>query len=993
MDDERREIIEDLSGPLDGEILGDELTVAMYATDASLYRIVPSAVAFPRHTDDVLTLARYSEEKHVPLIARGAGSGVAGQSLGAGILVDFSRHMRRIEAIDEQTVRVQPGVVCDELNRSLRPHGRYFPPDPSGSAVNTIGGMLAVDAAGSRSVRVGSTRDHVQQIDVVLTGGHLVSFNSEPLEQLRQSGAEQGRAPIGPRKDDASSAEQIKRTILSKLSKLLLDNEHLIEQYRPALLRNCSGYSLRHIRTPTHLNVARMLVGSEGTLGLFTSATLHTAPLPKFRGIVLLLFSRLESAIEAVQAITALQPSACDLLDRRVLSLGREADSRFSRIVSPSAEAALIVEQTGYSERQARDRIGMVLDRLGDRGSDAVIGHEAYSFDDVEWLWSLARAVVPLLARLKGETRALPIVEDIAVPPEELQPFLVTAMRVFQKHDVTASLYAHAAAGQLHLRPFLPTPTPQDAGQLESLARELYEVVFAFGGTISGEHGDGLARTAFIRSQYGALYRVFQQIKDLFDPHNLMNPGKIISDDPHLTIRHLRTQAAAEPNIAELQLQWSGAEFHAAAGQCNGCASCRTQSPELRMCPFFRNEPSESTSPRSKANIVLGLTSGDVPAARLPSDAMQMLTETCFNCKQCRLECPSNVDIPGLMMEARAQQVAAGGLSRREWFLSRIDSFVGAASFAAPLANWALGNRFTRRLIEALTGIDRHRKLPVLHQRPFLKSAARAFVQSPSEIASRRPVVYFVDHYANFHDPQLARAFAAIVQHNDLPLHVPAGQTVSGMTMVSAGDLKAARAVAERNIRELAELAREGSTIVCTEPSAALCLKEEYPRLLDHPDVQVVADHTLEAGQWLAELHRDGKLRTDFRPIELEIRYHTPCHLKALTPDSPLYALLRLIPGLHLHKIEDGCCGMAGTFGLSAARFRTSLEIGQGLVQQMQSENLDAGLTECSSCKMQMEQQTDVPTLHPIKLLALAYGLMPEIERKLTTRTKKLIVS
>jgi FAD/FMN-containing dehydrogenase/Fe-S oxidoreductase len=988
VDERRRRIIEDLTPVLQGEIRCDPLTVSMYATDGSLYQIPPMGVVAPRHREDVVALVKYAAQERIPLIPRGAGTGLAGESLGQGLIVDFSRHMREIETIGATTVRVQPGVVCRTLNDALRKHGRYFPPDPSGAGVTTVGSMLSLDAAGSHSVRVGSTRDHVESIDMVLASGEFFSAVDEHIERNGANG---------------TASSPARRELIANLARLLAANAALIAERQPPLIRNRCGYYLRGVLDGDMLHLARMLVGSEGTLGLFTAATLHTAPLPAHRGVVLLLFGNMEAAIQAVQAISQQQPSACDLLDRRLLSLAREADTRFHELIPPHAEAALIVEQTGFTASQIHNRIRMVVDCAAKLPEAGVVAHEAYTHEEVDFLWSLPEKVVPLLARLQGATRPLPFVEDLAVHPEVLHDFLVKAQNVFQKHKVTASLYAHAAAGQVHLRPFLPPPTAETAAQLETIARDLYAVVFQCGGTISGEHGTGLSRSAFVREQYGPLYDVFVQIKRLFDPHNLFNPGKVLNDDPHLTIRHLRPLAAPsnghtpatehEPQTVELQLRWKRDELWQAASRCNGCGHCRTQAAPARMCPVFRIDPTEEASPRAKANLMRQLAGGQLPLEQLATPEFKRVANLCFNCKQCQLECPSNVNIPQMMIEAKGAYVAEHGLPQADWVLSRAHSFRGSGSLAAIAFNWLLASPVSRWVLERLTGISRHRKLPRFARRSFLRAARRDLLARPVLAEGAKPVVYFVDHFANYHDPELGRAFVAILRHNRIGVHAPQGQFSSGMAMISAGDLEPAREIARENIRELADLAREGCPIVCTEPAAALCLKYEYPMLLDHPDVEVVAGQVIEAGAFLAQLHAQGRLRTDFQPLDLTVGYHTPCHLKALGAGTPLANLLRLIPRLEVRTIEEGCSGMAGAWGLTRQNFRDSIRIGWGLISRMRTGDLAAGVTECSSCRMQMEQGTSTPTLHPIKLLALAYGLMPEIHRRLKPSRNKLVVT
>ncbi len=991
MNDEQTRIVDDLAGLLAGDLRCDPLTVAMYASDGSLYQIPPLGVAYPRHREDVEIVVKYCAEMHIPVIGRGSGSGVAGESLGRGLVIDFSRYMRRTLEVGEETIRVQPGMVLQKLNAVLKPFGRYFPPDPSRHDVTTVGSMLAVDGAGSHSVRVGSTRDHVLRIEMVLASGQRVEFGDEPLSQLIET------FPPGGLESDSrvtwGREVAARRSLIGRVAQTLRENADMIKRYQPPLIRNRCGYYLRNLLGESTLNMPRLLVGSEGTLGLFTAATLHTAPLPAHRALVLLLFSQMETATKAVQEIIYSEPSACDLLDRRVLSLGREADPRFAHIISPVAEAALLVEQVGFTEQQSRDRIRQVLLSLKHLTPAPVVAHVAYTYDEVEFLWSLPHRVVPLLSRLQGATRPLPFVEDIAVPPAALQEFLVAAQNVLKRHHVTASLYSHAAAGQIHLRPFLPSPTAADAGRLEDISRDLYQAVYAVGGTISGEHAAGLARSAYIVDQYGPLYQVFRDIKTIFDPHNLMNPGKIITDDPHLTVKNLRPENIAVPTIVDLQLKWQPNELALAAARCNGCGACRTQDASLRMCPIFRLDPVEEAGPRAKANLMRNYALGMVREDDLTSPDMKRITSLCFNCKQCELECPSSVNIPQMMIEAKAAYVAAHGLSRAEWLLSRVHSFGGLAGLAPSFSNWLLGNRVARWVLQKLGGIARQRKLPRIAPRSFLKYARRQLLTRPVRWNEQQAVVYFVDHYANWHDPQLGQALVAVLRHHGISVYVPPGQVASGMAMISAGDLDSARKLAAKNIKTLAEFAREGIPIVCTEPTAALCLRQEYPSLMDHPDVDVIADNTIEIGAYLLNLHLAGKLRTDFRPLNLEVAYHTPCHLRALEQGTPLLELLRLIPQLKVHTIEKGCSGMAGSYGLAAENYRNSLKIGWGLISEMRQSKVQAGVTECSSCKLQMEQGTATPTIHPLYLLALAYGLMPELKERLQPNKRTLLVT
>ncbi len=1011
MEDRGRQLVEDLADALEGEIRADDVIRALYATDASLYEIKPLAVAFPRSSADVALLATYASSNDLPLIPRGSGTGLAGGCLGAGIVVDFSRHMNRLISVDGEFVRVQPGITRAKMNAELRQHGRYFAPDPSSSDITTVGGMVGVDAAGSHAFRVGSTRDHVQSLQCVFMGGQTLELGREPTGRafaIRQPVAGVPAEPFGKRSDilppvrnetlplTSLTPATRKADLIERLSALLAEDADTIRQHQPMLLRNSSGYMLRGVLQRQTIDLPRMIVGSEGTLVLVTEVTLHTLPLPEHRGMMVIMFASMSTALQAMQLLLIMEPSACDLLDRRLLSLGRDADNRFDDVVHPNAEAGLFIEFNGISSEDIQRRMANARILIQSSDFQHAITRTTVELEDVEFLWTLPSRVVSLLANLKGESRPLPFVEDIAVPPERISEFLTLAQRTFQKHEVTATLYAHAASGQLHLRPMLPAPTPGHSEIIEAIARDLYRHVKSVGGTISGEHGDGLARTAFIRSQYGPLYRTFQQIKDIFDPQQLLNPDKIISNDGQLTVRHLRNPVIHNPDVASssqanllpvLNLNWDNQQAMDVAAHCNGCGTCRSVEGSLRMCPFYHEDQIEEHSPRAKANLIRRLLSGSEAAEAIHSPAFDRVADSCFNCKQCEQECPSGVDIPHLMLELRSQRVAVNGLSKADWLLSRFHTYAKFAARFRIMANRLMRYGVFRNILQKAVGIAEKRRLPRFANRAFMKSAR--VLSEHNSVAPNSPtptVVYFVDYFANHHDPDLAEAFVRILQHNGYRVYIPREQTVSGMAMIAVGDLEAAREVADANITELSEAARDGYPIVCTEPSAALCLKHEYPKISKHPDTEFVASQTFDAGTFLWNLHQRDKLKTDFEPLNVSVAYHTPCHVKALGTETGLCNLLSLIPGVDVVQIEKGCSGMAGTFGLAAEHFEQSLSIGAELIQEMRKTHVNAGVTDCSSCRMQMEQAATIPTVHPLKLMALAYGLMPELAASLKSR-------
>jgi FAD/FMN-containing dehydrogenase/Fe-S oxidoreductase len=1003
LDQQRERIQDDLRGLVSGDARCDDLYLQLHASDAGIYEIRPQAVVCPRSALEVSACVRYAREKKLPIHARGAGSGSAGESLGPGIVVDFSKYMRRIIRLDGEKARVQPGMVLERLNAQLHAAGRLFGPDPGHAEFTTVGGLLARDSAGSRWMKYGSPQDHVLSLQVVLSDGEVLDFGREPLV-------------------DGQSTSTIprKKELIDRLAALLRGREEIIRKHRlKSPLKRC-GYNLDGVLGEDYLDVVRLLVGSEGTLALTTEAALSTLPLPGPRGVTLLLFESLEKASRTVQEILRWKPTACELMDRRHLILARDSEVRFDLLIPAEAEAVLLVEQECDDPLALHDKLRMLAAEICQEKQLAFGARQAFEPEETELFWRLAERVQPALYRLKGPERPLPVIDDLTAPPEILPEFLVRVQNVLKKHQVTASLFAHAGQGQIHLRPFLNLQNPEDVARMQRMAGEMYEEVFNVGGSIAGQHGYGLSRTEFLRRQAGPLYEVFEEIKRIFDPENIFNPGKIVSDGSSTMAQNLSpplkstsapaasVPTAAAPssaiaaetaenpqemrNLVELQMDWEPLKVIDAVEACNRCGFCRTQSPNERMCPLFRIAPGEEASPRAKANMIRGVLSGAVDLSQLTSEEFKDIADLCVHCHACRLECPAGVDIPRIMRESKGAYVAANGLKIGQWAMTRLDLLGALGSLAGPAANWALGNRQMRWLMEKTLGIAQGRKLPRVAARSFMRRAARRRLTRVVRHSGQK-VLYFVDIYANYFDPQLAECLVAILKHNGVGVYVHPDQKPAGMPSIAMGSLDHARHLAQYNTTILAESVRQGYSIIASEPAAALCLKHEYPQLLDHDDAKVVADASSEACTFLWKMHTMGKLQLDFKPLHFTLGYHTPCHLQALQVGTPGKNLLGLIPGLRIHHLEEGCSGMAGTYGLMYKNYRHSLRGGLRLINRMRKPAIQAGTTECSTCKIQMEQGTTKPTIHPLKLLALSYGLMPDVAKLLTTPGEELIVT
>jgi len=989
METERLRVKADLKGQLDGDVLCDAIHCQMYASDAGIYELTPLGVIRPRHAGDVELTVKYAKEHNLGLFPRGGGTGLAGQALGQGLIIDFSRYMRRISQFDPEasTIRVQPGVILADLNEYLNERGMLFGPDPATRSVTTIGSALAVDSSGSHCPKYGTAGGSIVSMEAVLASGESVLLEKTAWQGERTTKTE-------PSIDRLSS----------EIGQLLWANRELMKKLPwKGVVRGC-GYRIDQSIHQNWIDLARLQSGAEGTLSTMTEATIRVEKLPEVRAVVLVFCDRLETAAKVALEARRDSVAACDLMDRRLLEIARETDHRYDSLLPRGAEAMLLIEQQGSDATEVRAKLASLVNRVTRKNSAVTSSRITTDPTERDFFWRLCRRVIPRLYQVKGIDRPVPFVEDIAIPPNRLGEFFVEAQNIFKAERITATIFSHAAHGQIHIRPFIDLANPVDTGKMQAIAERLYEKVLEFEGVIAGEHALGLSRSWYARRQLGDLYPIMRRIKELFDPQGILNPGKVISDIHQNVSDHLRppippvalTKDAPNgitPKPVMLPvLVWNEKEdLSTTAQSCNGCGRCRTTSNSERMCPTFRLGHGEEASPRAKANLMRGLLSGKLLPQTLESDEMKAVADLCFHCHQCRIDCPASVDIPKLVSEFKAQYTAAHGLSLRDLLLSRIDLLVSVASRFPRISNWGLDNNVARWLLEKTTGISQGRRLPRVSRQSFTSWAAKKRLNRPKRSGGRK-VLYFVDQYANLHNPIVGRALTAVLEHQQVDVYVPSNQLPAWMTKISMGDIERTRKLLIPTIRSLAESVRQGYEIVTTEPSAALCLKHEYLNLIDNEDSRLVAAHTWDAGRYLWNMHQNNELELDFQPVNMSTMYHLPCHLRAIDSEQPGSNLLKLIPGMTVLEANAGCSGMAGTYGLKQENYRKSLRIGWPLISTMQQTQAQFGSTECSTCKLQMEQGTDKPTLHPIAILAYAYGQLPEVKTWMDQRNQGLSV-
>jgi FAD/FMN-containing dehydrogenase/Fe-S oxidoreductase len=952
MNKDPERIAADLAKIVRGDVLADLLHRVAYSTDASIYRVVPRCIVAPRDVGDVAGVVRYATAEGVPVAARGAGSGLAGESLCTGIVFDMTRYMNRIISVDDngRSVTCEPGVVLDDLNQSLAPFGTKIGPDPSSANRAVVGGCVANNSTGSHSLQFGYIGDYVDHIQAVLADGAVVEFENSFDPQ---------RA-----KDDRAAS------IGAECLAVLAGKEAVIRKALPQSKRNRSGYNIAGICHDGRIDMARLLAGSEGTLAIFTRITLRTVPLPPAKGLLQLEFDCLEKMARAVPTIVDSGAATCELMDKSLVDLAYKALPEYRDILPARAAAVLLVEHVGQTQQQVKEKI--------DR-TDAAVRHLSSGRTVVldpqqqKRLWKLRKDAGPLLYRRRSAKHAAEFMEDVSVDHRRLEEYIAGLQKIARRYDIEMSFFGHAGDGELHSRPFLDLSEPVDVQKMRAIAKDVFALAWSLGGSISGEHADGLVRAAFVRQQYGdEYYGLLCRIKNIFDPHGLMNPGKIINSDPDVMVKNLRRARKLLPERVRTDLLFDKDELALEIEQCYGCGLCLSRDSDLRMCPVFRAMGEELASPRAKANLLHFWATGQLEQEDFESPEFRKFLDLCVNCKACLLQCPSGVDISALMMTARAQYVKRKGLRRPERILShnRYLSMLGGVFW--PFSNAAMRLPISTKLLEKFAGVDQRRRMPSFKRRSFLKVSSKYLAScGPIERPTDR-VAYFVDTYANYNDHELGFAVLEVLRHNDIDVIVPK-QLPAPLPAIVYGDVERARKDLSYNVRHLAQAVREGYKIICSEPSAALCLKQELRHFVAGDDARLVSENTYELMHYLLELHRQGGLKAPAEPLPDEFVYHLPCHLCVIGDGTASIRLLRELCGAKITDLKAGCCGLAGTFGMQKKNYDLSSQIAAGLKQALEKSPTKNVLTECATCKMQIEHISDCIVKHPIKVLAETY--------------------
>ena len=922
-----------------------------------MYAIEPLGVVFPRDADEAAAAVATAAGFGVPVLPRGAGTSLAGQAVGRAVVLDFSRHMNQVVAIDAEArrARVQPGVVQEQLNLAAARHGLMFGPDTSTSNRATLGGMIGNNSAGSHSVRYGMTVDHVLALDVVLSDASRAVFG--PLSAAEAAGRA-GRATLDG-------------TICRELPALAERHAGAIATGYPRFWRQSGGYRLDRLAGrggPGGMDLARLVVGSEGTLVTVVAADVGLVPAPRHRVIAVGHFGSSEAAIEATGDALACQPAAVELMDRTILELARtKLEYReLSSILSGDPDALLFVTFFGDTEDEAAARLDR-LDALWRRHRHGYHTLRAQAAADQAALLKVRSAGLGLLmAASTGARRPLAFVEDTAVDPAVLGPYTRRFREVLRAHGLAAGFYGHASVGCLHVRPFVDLAEPGQVATMRAVAEEIRDLVLEFGGVNSSEHGDGLVRSEFNRTVFGdALYAAMCEAKRLFDPENRMNPGKITGAPPMTS----NLREAPPPGGYASKIQFPGG-MRAAADRCMNIGLCRKTAAGV-MCPSYMATREEEHSTRGRANALVKALEAADPRAALGDQRLHEILDLCLECKACKSECPLGVDMASLKTEALAAHHEQHGVPLRSRMFGSVRALNRAGSAAAPLANLIGGARPARLLAQRWLGVAAARPLPPFHRENLARWHAR---RAPVARGSHGELVFLADSFTSYTEPSAARAAIELLE--------AAGWTVRLETAACCGRASLSKGLvgqARDRARRLAGQVAGRGPVVGVEPSCLLTLRDEYPALLPgDPRAEAVAAASTLPEELLLRAIADGRLA--LRPMAgTRIMFHGHCHQKAVTGTAATVALLRAIPGAEVTEVDAGCCGMAGSFGFEAEHYDLSMRIGElrlfPAVRAAPAETIIAA--SGVSCRQQIAHGTGRAARHPLEIVRSALAPPP----------------
>lgn len=891
-----------------GEVRFDRMSRVFYSTDASNYEIEPIGVVIPRTEEDVSIAVEAAAGFGVPILPRGGGTSLAGQAVGEALVIDFSKYLNRVIEINPEarTARVEPGIYIEQLNRALKPRGLMFGPDPSTMRIATAGGAVGNNATGAHSILYGMAGDNIETARI-LTGQYgplnLFALNDEELRTRTK-----GNGP------DAA--------LFNKLYELREKYTDAIRRDFPKHWRRASGYSLNYfLESP--FNPAKLLAGSEGTLGIATEFTLRLVPRPAFTGLAILQYGSVVSAMEAVPRILEQNPSAIELIDSMLINLTR-AHAGYRKMLSfveGDPKALLIVEFYGGDEGEVQRKIKNLASSVNP-GSKI---NFALSSEEQANVWGVRRAGLGIMMSKRDDHKPIPCIEDVSVPVERLPEYVSDVSKLIGRLGTSAGFYGHASAGCLHIRPLVNLKTGEGVRMMRELMDETFDLALRYGGVMSGEHGDGLQRSYLNEKLFGSeLYRAMKELKSAFDPAGIFNPGKVV--DSQNPVDNLRYWKKPGPISIDTHLDWSSDNgFAEAVGMCNGQGVCRKLGEGV-MCPSYMATGDERDTTRARANALSAVLYGEMGIETLSGEEMRGVFDLCIACKACKTECPSRVDAAKMKTEFLARYHAVHGISLRDWFFADVHRMSRIASLAPQLSNILIGNPVTKGLLSRI-GISHERNLPLLSGDSFTRWFHGR--KKPAPKAAGKKAVFFHDTWVTFYHPETGMAAVELLEAAGYEVILVPQRVCCGRPMLSKGVITPARESALKNVSLLAPYAKNGIPVIGTEPSCILTFRDEYEDLLPgSEDARILAANSFLLEEFLYRVKLDSGLDIEWNAEAAEVLYHGHCHERALSGIESSLELLSLA-GTKARESGSGCCGMAGSFGYESEHYDISRTIGE----------------------------------------------------------------
>ncbi|MCA1757471.1 MAG: FAD-binding protein [Bacteroidales bacterium] len=963
--------LENLAGHLEGELMWDRVAKALYSTDASMYRESPAAVAIPRHRKDLKKLLAFASEQNVPLIMRGAGTSLAGQVVGKGIVVDISKYMNRIIEINprERWIRVEPGVILEDLNRAVAEHGLFFAPETSTANRCTIAGMAGNNACGLHSLRYGSTREHTLEIEALLSDGTEVTFTEmtgEEIEEISRQNTLEGK---------------IYNSIVSILRNPGNRRDIINEYPERSVKRRNTGYALDLLLdmdpfTPggPPFNLSKMITGSEGTLVIITSLKLNLMPLPpKSKALCCVHLENRNEAFRANLIALKYDPDAVEMMDDKILQLTKDnlEQSRNRFFVEGDPGALLIVEFCRDTEEEIKTLCASMTDELRREGY-------GYAFpvirgSDIARVWNLRKSGLGVLSNMKGDARPVSLIEDTTVSVNLLPDYMKDFESMLATYGKECVYHAHIGTGELHLRPVLNLKDTDDVAIFRKMATDTALLVKKYRGSLSGEHGDGRLRGEFIPIMLGKnVYSLLEDVKKVFDPHSVLNPGKITATPPMDTF--LRYTPGKKTADVETIFDFSGTGgFIRAIEKCNGSGDClKSHLSGGTMCPSYMATRDEKNSTRARANALREFI-GNGNGADWNSREIYEILDLCLSCKGCKSECPSSVDITRLKAEYMQHWYDKHHIPLRSWFIANISFFNRLGSIFPPLFNLFVTNRYISGMVKYLLGFARQRRIPVIYSHTLRRWAKKNL----PEINPEKPLgelLYFADEFTNYNDTMVGIKAIKLLTALGYRVIIP-DHTLSGRAYFSKGLLRRGKSLADKNISLLSNLVTRERPLVGTEPSAILSFRDEYPDLAVAEQKEAaltLASNTLLIEEFICREHREGKITADsFTDKKREILLHGHCQQKAITGVASTIEMLSIPANYTIKEIKSGCCGMAGSFGYEKEHYDLSMKIGELILfpEVRSAGNEITVAAPGTSCRHQIMDGTGRTALHPAEIL------------------------